>query len=228
MSEPPAGAPPVPATDLRAFIRANTRLMAPPLVPEIRLHLAEESLPIWQRTEEELGQIGLPPPYWAFAWAGGQALARYVLDQPGIVAGKRVLDLAAGSGLEAIAALRAGAVHATVNDLDRFAIEAARLNAESNGVAIETVEADLLGSPAPDADVLLVGDIFYEKPLAERALAWLDRCQTAGLGIVIGDPGRSYLPRARLEPIAEYQVPVTRELEDALIKRTTVWRLLPG
>ncbi|MEZ5925459.1 MAG: methyltransferase [Hyphomicrobiaceae bacterium] len=212
-------------TDRAAFIRANTRLLTPPLVPEVRLHLAEESLPIWQRTEEELGEEGLPPPFWAFAWAGGQALARYVLDHPEIVRANRVLDLAAGSGLVAIASMRAGAMSAVAAEIDAFAIEAIRLNAEVNGMAIEAVEADLLLGAVPTADLILVGDLFYEKPLAERALAWLRRCRLAGRDVLIGDPGRSYLPKEALEAIAHYEVPVTRELEDAEIKRTAVWRL---
>ncbi|MEZ5775249.1 MAG: methyltransferase [Hyphomicrobiaceae bacterium] len=219
-----SGAPPSPP-DPAAFIRANTRLLSPPLVPEVRLHLAEESLPIWQRTEEELGEIGLPPPYWAFAWAGGQALARHLIDNPGLVQGKRVVDIASGSGLDAIAAMRAGARCALASDIDVFALAAIGLNAAANGVGVDVTGEDLLAGPVPSADVVLVGDIFYEKPLAERALRWLDRCRHAGLDILIGDPGRSYCPKDRLLAIATYSVPVTRELEDTELKRTTVWRL---
>jgi predicted nicotinamide N-methyase len=208
-----------------AFIRANTKVLSPPLVPELRLHLAEESLPIWQKTEDELGQFGLPPPYWAFAWAGGQALARYILDNPACVRGKQVLDLAAGSGLDAIAAMQSGARASTAVDIDAFALEAIRLNAELNAVAVATSQADLLDGPAPEADVILVGDVFYEKPLAERALAWLGRCKARGALVLVGDPGRSYFPKGYFEELAVYAVPVTRELEDATIKRTIVWRL---
>ena len=214
-----------PITDRAAFIRANTKLLTPPLVPEVRLYLAEESLPIWQKTEEQLGEEGLPPPFWAFAWAGGQALARHVIDQPDLVRGRRVIDLAAGSGLVAIAAMKAGAASVLAAEIDAFAVEAIRLNAITNGVAVEAVERDLLAGAVPAADVILVGDLFYEKPLAERALAWLRRCRDAGLDILVGDPGRSYLPRAALTEVSAYQVPVTRELEDAEIKRTAVWRL---
>ena len=215
----------MPPADPRVFIRANTRLLAPPLVPEIRLHLAEESLPLWQRTEDELGEIGLPPPFWAFAWAGGQALARHVLDHPGISRGKRVVDLAAGSGLVAIAAMQAGGTCALATDIDAFAIAAMELNAAANGVAISTSQADLLGGPPPEADVILVGDMFYERELSERGLAWLDQCRTRGIAVLVGDPGRSYFPRDRFEKLAEHCVQVSRELEDSEIKRTSVWLL---
>jgi predicted nicotinamide N-methyase len=211
--------------DANAFIRANTRILAPPLLPELRLHLAEESLPIWMKTEEELGASGLPPPYWAFAWAGGQALARHLIDNPALVAGKRVLDLAAGCGLGGIAALKAGAAEAAGNDIDAFAGAAMRLNAELNGVALAIQIADLLSGAPSDADVVLVGDVFYEKPLAERALRWVTRCQQAGALVLAGDPKRSYFPKDAFEHVASYSVPVSRELEDALIKPTSVWRL---
>lgn len=214
-----------PSRDPAAFIRANTRLLTPPLVPEVRLHLAEESVPIWEQTEAELDAIGLPPPYWAFAWAGGQALARYVLDNPALVAGKSVLDLAAGSGLDAIAAAKAGAADVLANDIDALALTAIALNATINDVCVATSGADLLGGPASDARVILVGDLFYEKPLAERALAWLRACAAQDALILIGDPGRSYFPKDVFEPLATYAVPVTRELEDSTIKQTTVWRL---
>lgn len=212
-------------TDRASFIRTNTKLLTPPLVPEVTLHLAEESLPIWQKTEEQLGEEGLPPPFWAFAWAGGQALARFVLDHPELVKGKRVIDLAAGSGLVAIAAMKAGAASVLAAEIDAFAVEAIRINAAENAVVVEAAERDLLAEGVPAADIILVGDLFYERPLAERALAWLRRCRDAGLDVLIGDPGRSYLPREALTEIGAYQVPVTRELEDAEIKRTAVWRL---
>ncbi|KAB2849603.1 MAG: methyltransferase [Hyphomicrobiaceae bacterium] len=211
--------------DRRAFIRANTKLLAPPLVPEILLHLAEESLSIWQKTEEEIGALGLPPPFWAFAWAGGQALARYVLDNAEIVAGRRVLDLASGCGIDAIAAMKAGAKGALAADVDPFAAVAARLNAEANGMSIETTEADLLPATPRGFEVLLVGDLFYERPLAERALAFARAARAEGAEVFVGDPGRSYFPRAAFEEIAQYSVPVTRELEDSEIKLTRVWRL---
>jgi predicted nicotinamide N-methyase len=213
-----------PAADPRIFIRANTRLLSPPLVPEVKLHLAEESLPLWQRTEDELEQIGLPPPYWAFAWAGGQALARHILDHPEAVCGKRVVDLAAGSGLVAIAAMQAGAAHALASDIDAFALAAMNMNAAANDVAISVTQADLLAAAPPDTDIILVGDMFYERELAERGLAWLGQCRARGMDILVGDPGRSYFPKARFEKVAEHSVPVTRELEDSEIKRTSVWK----
>jgi predicted nicotinamide N-methyase len=213
------------ATNHRQFILANTELLPVPLTPEIRLHLAHEALPIWRKTEEELAAEGLPPPFWAFAWAGGQALSRYALDHPGLVAGRRVLDLASGSGLVGIAARLAGAVSVLCADIDPFAVEAIAVNAGANGVSVDVTGANLLvQSPAP-FDVVLVGDLFYEKGLAAAALAFLRHQQAAGAQVLIGDPGRSYLPRAELETLAEYTVPVTRDLEDAEIKRTAVWRL---
>jgi predicted nicotinamide N-methyase len=216
---------PADAGAVHTFIEANTKPLAPPLVPEIRLHLAEESLPIWQKTEEQLGEMNVPPPYWAFAWAGGQALARYLLDNPELVRGKQVLDLGAGSGLIAIAAMRAGARSVLAAEIDAFAVAAIGINAEANNVVVEAIVFDLLAGNTPGADVVLVGDLFYEKPLAERTLAWLRRCRDDGLDVLIGDPGRSYLPRDSLAAIAHYRVPVTRELEDATIKETAVWRL---
>jgi predicted nicotinamide N-methyase len=214
--------------DRTAFIRANTAVMAPPLVPEVRLHLAHEAVPIWQKTEEELGEIGLPPPFWAFAWAGGQALARHLLDHPDIVRGRRVVDLASGSGLVGIAAMKAGADHVLAADIDGFAVTAIALNATGNDVALDITADDLLAADPPACDVILVGDLFYEKSLAERVYAWLRLADAHGAAVLIGDPGRSYLPRAKLEKLAEYAVPVTRELEDAEIKRTAVWRLAPN
>ena len=212
----------------QAFIRANTKLLAPPLVPEIRLHLAEESLPIWQKTEDELGEMNVPPPYWAFAWAGGQALARYVLDNPDKVAGRTVLDLGAGSGLVAIAAAKAGAATAIANDPDRIAEIAAALNAEANAASITTLTDDLLDTDPSSYGTLLIGDLFYEKPLAERVLAFARRAMASGATVLIGDPKRSYLPTGILEPIARYEVPVTRELEDSEINSTAVWQLKTG
>jgi len=208
------------------FIAANTRLLAPPLVPEITLHLAEESLPIWRRTEEELGEMNVPPPYWAFAWAGGQALARFVLDNPGRISGKRVLDLGAGSGLSAIAAMRAGATDALAADIDLVALAAADLNARVNGTAIRTTAEDLLaGTPDPTFGVILVGDLFYERALAERVHQFASVAARAGALVLVGDPKRSYFPHGRFEQVASYRVPVTRELEDAEIKSTAVWQV---
>jgi predicted nicotinamide N-methyase len=207
------------------FVRANTELIAPPLVPEICLYLAAESLPIWRKTEEELGRMNVPPPYWAFAWAGGQALARFLLDNPDQVAGRRVLDLGAGSGITSIAAMKAGATHAIASDIDALALAAIALNAEANAVEVETTAADLLAR-APDAlDVVLVGDLFYERVLAERVLAFVEAARQRGAEVLVGDPRRSYFPSDRFRQVALYSVPVTRELEDAEIKRSAVWRL---
>lgn len=209
-----------------AFIRANTRLLAPPLVPEIRLHLAEESLPIWRKTEEELGEMNVEPPYWAFAWAGGQALARYLLDHPELVGGRAVLDLGTGSGLAALAAAKAGAKSVLAADIDRVALIAAGLNAEANGCLIETTADDLMAAPASvRPDVVLVGDLFYERELADRVLRFLEAAAANGALVLVGDPQRSYFPRERFRLVAEHRVPVTRELEDAEIKRTAVWEL---
>lgn len=216
--------------DRKAFIRANTRLKPVPLVPEISIYVADESVAIWQKTEEELEQIGLPPPYWAFAWAGGQALARYVLDHPHEVSGKRALDLAAGSGLVGIAAAKAGAAPVISVDIDAFSEGAILLNGEANETYVDVVVLDMLDHPAPpDAryDVILVGDLFYERDTAARALAFLDRHAALGARVLVGDPGRTYLPKERLRRLTEYSVPVTRELEDMEIKRTTVWELVP-
>jgi predicted nicotinamide N-methyase len=215
-----------PANPLSAhrFITENTKLLAPPLVPEIVLHLAAESLPIWQKTEDELGELNVPPPYWAFAWAGGQAIARYLLDNPEICRGRAVLDLGAGSGLSAIAAAKAGARSVLAADIDTLALAASRLNAEANGVVLALTSADLLAEPPTGEDVVIVGDLFYERTLADRVIAYIDSAKAKGSAVYIGDPKRSYFPEGRFTTLAEYQVAVTRELEDAEIKRTTVWR----
>jgi predicted nicotinamide N-methyase len=215
------------AADRAAFILAQTRLRPVPHAPEIVLHVADEATALWSKTEEELGAIGLPPPFWAFAWAGGQALARYVLDHPGTVAGRRVLDFASGSGLVAIAAAKAGAARVEACDVDPFAVEAIALNAARNGVAVEPHLADLVGADA-GWDVVLAGDICYQQDLAERVVAWLFALHRRGAAVLVGDPGRSYLPTDRLEALAAYAVPVTRALEDAEIKRTRVWRFRDG
>jgi predicted nicotinamide N-methyase len=207
-----------------AFIKANTRLLAPPLVPEIRLYLAEESLPIWQKTEDELGTINLPPPYWAFAWAGGQALARYLLDEPGNVATKHVLDLGSGSGLSAIGAAKAGAASVLAADIDWMSLSAIALNSAANAVAVSATAENLLDLTPPACDVILVGDLFYERALADKVLAFIDAAAARGTLVLIGDPQRNYFPRGAFERVAEYAVPVTRELEDAEVKRAAVWR----
>lgn len=212
-------------TGRRAFILENTRLQAPPHTPELSLYLADEITPIWKMTEEALAEIGLPPPFWAFAWAGGQALARYILDNPAIVSGKRVIDFASGSGLVAIAAMKAGAASVLAADIDVFCEAAIGLNAAVNGVGVDFTEVNLLDAPPPAADLLLAGDICYERPMAEAVMAWLAQGRTAGAAVLIGDPGRTYFPKDGLEKLAEYQVPTTRELEDMAVKRTSVWTL---
>jgi predicted nicotinamide N-methyase len=212
--------PPTPEAR-RGFILEHTRLQTPPHTPELQLHLADEITPIWRLTEEALAEIGLPPPFWAFAWAGGQALARYILDDPAIVAGKAVIDFASGSGLVAIAAKRAGAARVLAADIDPFCGAALEVNAAANGVAIDFTGEDLLDAPPPAwAEVILAGDICYEKPMA-----WLAQARAGGSVVLIGDPGRSYFPRSGLVKLAEYQVPTTRELEDFEIKKTSVWTL---
>jgi predicted nicotinamide N-methyase len=208
-----------------AFIRANTALAAPPHVPEIRLHLADEAHELWKRTEEELAEIGLPPPFWAFAWAGGQGLARHALDHPPLVAGKRVLDFATGSGLVAIAACMAGAGAVIAADIDPFSSAACALNAAANGVDFAFTGNDLIETDE-GWDVVLAGDVFYDRELASRLVPWFSALRLRGAEVLVGDPGRSYLPKDKLEALAIYEVPVSRALEDSEVKRTTVWRFL--
>ena len=207
------------------FIRENTALVAPPLVPEIRLHLATEVVPLWRLTEEELEAQGVPPPYWAFAWAGGQALARYVLDNPVLVRGHKVLDFGAGSGLVAIAAAKAGAERVTAADIDVFAHAAIKLNAVANGAIVSATTDDLIGSDG-NWRTILVGDMCYERPLAERLLAWLKDRAHRGAMVLLGDPGRSYFPKGGIEKLQGYQVQTTRDLEDREIRDTGVYRLI--
>ena len=207
------------------FIEQNTKPLRPPLVPEITLHLAEESLPIWQKTEDELGVMNVPPPFWAFAWAGGQAMSRYLLDNPDICRGRSILDLGSGSGISAIAAAKTGAARILAADIDALALAATKLNARANTISIETTSDDLLTSADwRRMEVVIIGDLFYERELADRVLAFIAAVKSSGSTVLIGDPQRSYFPRDRFERLAEYQVPVTRELEDAELKRTAVWR----
>jgi len=210
--------------DKTEFIRANTALVSPPLVPEIKLHLATEVVPLWQLTEDELTAQGMPPPNWAFAWAGGQALSRYVLDHPEIVRGKTVLDFGSGSGLVAIAASKAGAERVMAADIDDFAQATIKLNAAANGAIIGTTTADLI-----DADgnwrIILVGDMCYERPLAERLLAWLSDRARHGARVLLGDPGRSYFPKDGVQKLETYRVQTMRDLEDREIRETSVYEL---
>jgi len=213
--------------DPAAFIRANTRLSAPRLIPEIVLHQADRLLPLWRATEPDLAAMGLPPPYWAFAWAGGQALARYLLDNPQAVTGKTVLDFGAGSGLGAVAAAKAGAARTIAAEIDAFAREAIALNAAANGVSIEIVAADLVGADDPAWQVVIAGDVCYEQPMAGRVEAWLRTLARRAL-VLIGDPRRSYFPAAGLELLARYSVPTTTEIEDSDLRAAAVWRVLPA
>jgi predicted nicotinamide N-methyase len=206
------------------FVRANTVAMPPPLVPEIILQLASEVVPLWRKTEEELDAMGVPPPYWAFAWAGGQALARYILDHPDSVAGKRVLDIGSGSGLVGIAAMKAGAARVTAADIDGFAAAAIALNAEANQVAIKVATCNLIGGTAP-WDVILVGDLFYERALAESLMAWV---RPLAADVFLGDPGRTYFPKQDVVKLATYNVQTTRDLEDREIRETSVYRVKRG
>lgn len=210
------------------FIRANTRLEAPPLVPEVTLQLASEVVPLWEATEEELAKQGLPPPFWAFAWAGGQALARYLLDHPEVVRGKRVLDFAAGSGLQGIAAKLAGAARVEAVDIDAFACAACRLNAAANGVEIAVTEDDIVGTANPGWDVVLAGDVCYERPAAERITDWLRGLADDDCLVLLGDPGRTYLPRQGLERLIAYGVKTSRELEDSDLRNAVVWKVTSG
>jgi len=213
---------------INAFIRANTVLEAPSMVPELRLHLATEITPIWRASEAALEEMGVPPPYWAFCWPGGQAIARHVLDRPEIVRGKRVLDFAAGSGIATLAALRAGATSATGNDIDAYSVAAMRLNAEANGLGIVVDQRDLLViEPEPGFDVVLAGDVCYERPLAEQVFLWLQAHARAGALVLLGDPGRSYLPTRGLAELARYDIPTSLQLENHGMKETIVWRVLP-
>ena len=208
-------------TEPLAFIKETTAFVSPPLVPEIKLHLASELVPLWRRTEEELEREGVPPPYWAFAWAGGQALARHILDH-GLQAAS-ALDFGSGSGLVAIAAAKAGTERVLATDIDRFAAAAIALNARENGVRVEVSTDDVIGRDG-GWDAILLGDMCYERPLAERLLAWLDERARAGALVLMGDPGRTYFPKAGIEKLATYHVQTTRELEDREIRETSVYR----
>ncbi|MCW2237544.1 class I SAM-dependent methyltransferase [Azospirillum canadense] len=209
------------------FVRTNTTVATTPLLPEIRLHLATEVTPLWEATEESLRESNVPPPYWAFAWPGGQAVARLVLDRPDLVAGKSVLDFAAGTGLVGIAAMKAGATRVQSCDIDRFALAAIAVNAELNGVEVKAVSADLVGRDLPGIDVVLAGDVCYEKPMADRVTAWLRGIAATGTLVLLGDPGRAYVPTSGIERIGRYTVPTSLELEDRETRDTTIWRLLP-
>ena len=211
--------------DPARFVRRNTAIAVPPLVPEIRLHLATEITPIWQATEETLARAGVPPPFWAFAWAGGQALARFLLDHPGAIAGRAVLDFGAGSGLVAIAAAKAGAARVLAAEIDHFGGAAIAANAELNNVSIGVTSVDLLDTIDPSWEVVTAGDVCYERAMADRVTPWLTALAAHGSLVLLGDPGRAYLPRTGMIERARYIVPTSRELEDRTERETTVWRL---
>ena len=208
-----------------SFVRSACRLGPVPEVTEIRLHLAEDVMGLWQRTEDEFGP-GRPPPFWAFAWPGGQALARYVLDHPGLVAGRRVLDLGSGSGLVAIAAAMAGAATVVASEIDALAAAAVRLNARANGVPVPVIAGDVLDGDGDGAEVVLAGDVWYSGPLAERVLGFLERARARGASVLAGDIGRAFLPRDRFRVLDARDVPVLADLEDASVKTTMVWAML--
>jgi predicted nicotinamide N-methyase len=212
-------------TDPEIFIRDNTDVLTPPHVPEVKLSLATEAHGLWLKTEEELEEIGLPPPFWAFAWAGGQGLARHLLDHPDLVAGKSVLDFASGSGLVGIAARIAGASAVLAADIDPWSETAIRLNAALNGVSLDYTVRNMVGRDE-GWDVVLAGDVFYERAFADVLIPWFSALAARGAIVLIGDPGRAYCPREHMEELATYTVQVTRALEDSEVKRTTVWRFI--
>ena len=215
----------MPPPDLRALVRRRTRLQRPPPVPELRLHLADDITTAWEDVERELAAGEIPPPFWAFAWAGGQVLARHVLDAPAEVVGRRVLDLATGSGLVALAARRAGAAAVLAVDVDPLAVAATRLNAAANGLALVAQCADLTGGPVPDVDVVLAGDVCYDREMTDRVLPWLRAAAARGVRVLLGDPGRHYLPQQGLVPVSEHEVPTTVELEGVPVRLSRVYAL---
>jgi predicted nicotinamide N-methyase len=210
----------------REFVRGNTRVARPAIVPELALCLANPATPIWALSEEELKSLGLPPPYWSYAWAGGQALARYLLDHPQEVAGRRVIDFATGSGVVAIAAVLAGAADVLASDIDPFCEAAAGLNAELNAVSFGFTGANLLTAPAPAADLILAGDVWYRGGLAEDVMRWLKAARAAGARVVLGDPGRIHFPKDGVVRLAEYAVPTIGALEGADVMGAVVWELV--
>ncbi|MEV4559547.1 50S ribosomal protein L11 methyltransferase [Kitasatospora sp. NPDC049285] len=228
VTRPDASAYPAPSQSTSAdtdFVRAHTRPGPVPFVPEVRLHMAEDAIDLWETTERARGEIGLPPPFWAFPWAGGVAVARYVLDHPELVAGRTVLDLAAGSGLVAVAAALRGAQEVRAAEIDAYAVASIAVNAAANGVRIAAELADVLDGDGEGCQVVLAGDVFYERAMAARFLPFLHRAAARGATVVVGDPGRAYLPREHFTALAEYRVPVAADLEDASVKTTTVWAL---
>ena len=225
---PDAMAPRTAEADPQAYVAGNSVLQTAPLVPEIKLHLADERAPLWSKTQRDLWDDGIVLPYWAFAWAGGQALARLLLDEPERVRGKRVLDFASGSAISGIAAMMAGASYVLAADIDPLAAIAAQMNAEANGVAVDTSTDDLVGTSLTDFDVIIAGDICYEQSVAERVRDWLGAEARQGREVLIGDPGRTFLPRTDLEPVIGYGVKSSRDLDDTDVRNARVWRFAAG
>ena len=215
------------ATSHRAFVLRHTRLRPVPGLAEIRLHLADDVLPLWRAVQVETADDDADLPYWAIAWAGGLAIARHLREHPEAVAGRRVFDLASGSGLCAIAALRAGAAAATGADVDPFAAAAIQLNARANGCRVAVLRRDVLDDDAPEVDVVLAGDTWYEGRLADRVLPWLQRARSRGVEVLVGDPGRRYLPTRELVELASYGVATTTDLEDLEHRQGRVYALRP-
>ena len=207
------------------FIRTQTQILPPAIIPEIKLHLATEVTPLWQMTEERLRHADLPPPFWAFAWPGGQGVSRYILDHPELVKDKRVLDFAAGCGIAAIAAMKAGAKSALAVDIDALALHAIALNAEKNNVVVATSDGVALTQPFTKADVIFAGDICYQQAMSARLTRWLRLCVERGTLVLLSDPGRAYVPQEGMVKLASYDVPTSRDLEDRDMRTVTVWRM---
>ncbi len=210
--------------DPQAYVAGNSVVQTAPLVPEIKLHLADERAPLWNKTQRDLWDDGIVLPYWAFAWAGGQALARLLLDEPERVRGKRVLDFASGSAISGIAARLSGASYVLAADIDPLAAIAAQMNADANGITLDTSTDDLVGQSLAGFDVIIAGDICYEQSVAERVRDWLGEEARAGREVLIGDPGRTFLPRKDLEPVIGYGVKSARDLDDTDVRNARVWR----
>lgn len=219
---------PTPPSSSEDFVRAQTRPARHPMVPEIILYLAEAITPIWTASEDSLTEIGIEPPYWAFAWPGGAATARYLLDNPALVRGRVVFDIAAGSGIAAIAAAIAGAQSVSACEIDATARAAIRVNADTNGVSVIIPDGDPLDAAPPANAVILAGDVCYQRDMAERMMAWLHRARAAGTEVLLADPGRAYLPQTGLEECARYWVPTSLELEDREMRETVIYRLSDG
>lgn len=212
-------------TDPQTFIERHTQILSPPFAPELRLHLAPSVMALWEAMEEAKGSE-IPPPFWAACWPGGQALSRLVFDRPELVVGKRVLDFATGCGASAIACMLVGARTVSASEIDPLAVEAARLNARLNGVDIDVACVDVIGTDA-GWDVVLAGDVCYERPMAARILAWLRTLALRGALVLMADPGRTYAPKGGLEELSRMRVPVSRDLEDRDERETSIWRILP-